>query len=615
MDLDLARYPDLPPVSREDYEAAVTKALGGRALDQLRAVTADGIPIPLLGGPRPDRAAVPGRAAGIPWSIVQTVPLGDPDATNAVVREHLEGGVDAVDLVLPAGSPLAGAVATDPDGVLDRLFAGVHLDMIAVHLTGAADPVGLVRLLAATAERAGRRAGAVRVRAGFDPVVAALAAGGDVAARLGPAGETAAAALLAADLPEETMTRAVRADAFAALGATDLQQFSILLSATADAIGRALDAGLDAAAAADLAARIELRISADQQQFVTMARLRAARRLFALLLDAFGLPQRPAFVHAVTDWRMTTRRDPWVNILRSTIAAFAAAAGGADAITTVPHTALLGLPDAAARRLSRNVQTILTDEVNLHRVGDPAAGAGAIEDLTDALAEGGWRAFQALEAEGGLAAAVASGALTARIAAADAKARALVARRRIPIIGTSVWPLLDERAAAVLDGPPLAQPPLPGAHRLAEPFEALRDRSDAIRAGTGARPTLFLATLGPVSAHGARATWARALFEAGGIAVAGGDPHADPAEAATAFAASGATGACLCADDATYAAHAADAVAALVAAGARALLIAGRPPADGAPALAGCLYVHEGLDMVETLAALAARLTGEEPAR
>jgi methylmalonyl-CoA mutase len=304
-----------------------------------------------------------------------------------------------------------------------------------------------------------------------------------------------------------------------------------------------------------------------------------------------------------------------VNILRSTIAAFAAAAAGADAITTVPHTALLGLPDPAARRLSRNVQAILADEVNLHRVSDPAAGAGGIEELTDAMAEAGWEAFQSLSREGGLAAALSAGTLQARIAEADAKERALVARRRIPIIGTSTWPMLAERSAAVLPGPPLLTPPLPGAHRLAEPFEALRDRSDAILAATGRRPTLFLATLGPVSAHGARATWATALFEAGGIAVAGAEPYAGPDEAVAAFRASGATGVCLCSDDATYGGMACDAAAALAAAGARPVMLAGRPPADGSWGAAVDGHVHEGLDMVEMLTGLQARLTDTETAR
>jgi methylmalonyl-CoA mutase len=616
MDIDLSRYTELPPVTEADYEAAVAKALGTRTLDQLRAVTLDGLRVPAIGRRRDDCAAVPGRGAGTAWSIVQKVPLGEPAETNAVVLEHLQGGVDAIDLLLPAGAPIAGGTAADPDGLIDRVFAGVHLDMVSVHVTGASDPAGFARLLAGVAERSGRGAAGSRIRTGFDPVVAALWQGGDFASAHARTARAATGAIAAADLPPGTMPVAVRGEAWAALGATDLQQLAILLSAGADVVERSIAAGLSPDAAADLSERIEFRVAADHNQFLTMARLRAFRRLWALVLDAFGLPQRPAFVHAETAWRMTTRRDPWVNILRSTIATFAAAAGGADAITTVPHTALLGMPDAAARRLSRNVQTILADEVNLHRVGDPAAGAGGIEDLTDMLAEAGWSAFQVLEAEGGLAAAVASGALLARIAEADAKECALVAKRRISLIGTSTWPLLGEREAEVVPGPPLATPPMPGARRLAEPFEALRDRSDALLAGTGARPTLFLATLGPVASHGARATWAKALFEAGGIAVVGGDPYADAETAAAAFTASGAKGACLCADDATYAAHAATAAAALADAGAAPVILAGRPPADGGPygpAVGG--FVHEGQDMVETLGGLVDRIVSRETTR
>ncbi len=111
---------------------------------------------------------------------------------------------------------------------------------------------------------------------------------------------------------------------------------------------------------------------------------------------------KPAFVSAETAWRMMTKRDPHGNIVRGTIAALAAAVGGADAITVLPYSAALGLPDAHARRIARNTQTILIEESNLYRVADPAAGSGAIETLTDALCAKAWTLFQEIEREGGV---------------------------------------------------------------------------------------------------------------------------------------------------------------------------------------------------------------------
>ncbi len=608
MDIDLSRYDEFPPATREAWEEAARQALGARTLDQLLAVTLDGIRVPALGGPRPDLDPVPGRAVGRPWSIVQKVVLTDPETTNRQLLDELAGGADAVDLLVPAGSLLAAgasAAANEPGSSLVRVFSGVYLDMAAVHFTGVASPIPMLAAMREVALRSGRDPSASRLYAGFDPFAAAAAAasaGADPAAALAGAEADFGEAVAASSELSGGALLAARGEVWHALGASDATQLAIALATGRAILGRWLERGGDSEGAARLAGRIEVRLVADQDQFRTMARLRAFRRLWALLLDGYGLPQAPAFVHAETSWRMLARRDPWVNILRSTIAAFAAAVAGADAITTVPHTAALGRPDADARRLSRNVQTVLMQESNIHRVADPAAGAGGLEDLTELVAEAGWDAFRRIEREGGLAAAIASGALLSRIAETDARERDLVARRRIPVTGVSTFPHLSEPAATVEPGDPLPAP-APGARRLAEPFEALRDRSDAILARTGRRPAVFLASLGSAAAHGSRLAWARNLLAAGGIEAAGGEPLAGADAAAEAFTAAGARLACLVADDETYAGQAAATAAALKRAGADQVLLAGRPPKGEGGFDAGGVdrFVHEGLDMVDLL--------------
>ena len=275
-----------------------------------------------------------------------------------------------------------------------------------------------------------------------------------------------------------------------------------------------------------------------------------------------ALAPHPVRLHAETAWRMTTRRDPWVNLLRTTIATFSAGIGGADSVLVLPFTAALGLPDAFARRIARNSQHILLEEANLWRVADPAAGAGGFESLTDALCEKAWALFQEIEREGGIVESLARGSLQDRIAVVRDQRERAAATRKDPITGVSAFPNLHEAPVSVLiaapaigaagqrDGAeaaapasarakadsrvvpftalveasgrgapisdavasaqapdPMATTPLPST-RTAEPFERLRERSDAYLTRMGERPKVFLANLGPVADFTARAMFA-----------------------------------------------------------------------------------------------------------
>jgi methylmalonyl-CoA mutase len=317
------------------------------------------------------------------------------------------------------------------------------------------------------------------------------------------------------------------------------------------------------------------------------------------------------FVAAETAWRMMTRRDPWVNLLRTTMAAFAAGLGGADSIAVLPFTAAIGLPDAFARRLARNTQLILLEESHLARVGDPAAGSGGIEDITDKLCAAAWALFQEIEAKGGTAAALEAGIIQRKVAAVRADRAAAVARRRDAITGTSEFPDLRELPVAVLDVPPVERPdpvvptfePL-RRMRLAAPFERLRDASDARLASTGARPQVFLANLGKLSEFTARATFAKNFFEAGGIEALTNEGFAGTEHMVAAFRRSSAKLACLCGSDEVYARDAATAAQALAAAGAAHLLLAGRPKDQEDYRAAGiAAFIHAGCDALAILTA------------
>jgi methylmalonyl-CoA mutase len=308
-----------------------------------------------------------------------------------------------------------------------------------------------------------------------------------------------------------------------------------------------------------------------------------------------------------------TRRDPYVNMLRATIAVFSAGLGGADAIAVLPFTRALGLSDRFARRVARNTQLVLLEEANLAKVADPAAGSGGIEDLTEELCRAAWSLFQEIERAGGVWAALEAGLIQQKVAAVRTQREAAVARRKDVLTGTSEFPDLAEAPVAVLDVPPVALAPYPAALtfepmkaiRLAEPFEALRDASDRVLAQTGARPKIFLANLGTLAEFAARATFAKNFFEAGGIEAVSNDGFANQDESIAAFRASGVKLACLCSSDGVYAREATAVARALTTAGAH-VYLAGRPgKLEAALKEAGVQsFVYVGCDALATLKAI-----------
>ena len=601
------------PADRTRWLGLVDAALKGAEFDRrLLARTSDGIRVePLYPAAAP--AAQPMREPG-PWRIVQRVDHPDPAAANAQALADLEGGADALTLVF------AGALGARGYGVsarsveeLDAILRGVMLPLIALRVDAGARGLEAAALVLDVAARRGEDPSAYDLDLGIDPI-GALAATGSLGATWDETAQGLAAAV------SELEGRGFRGRALIAdgrpyheAGAGEAAELAAVL-ATALTYLRVLDAaGHELAEARD---RIAVLLTADADEFVTVAKLRAMRRLWARVEQACGLDPRPLRLHAETAWRMMTRRDPFVNILRTGMAAAAAGIGGADAVAVLPYTQALGLPDAFARRVARNSQIVLIEESNLARVADPAAGAGGFEALTAQLTDAAWAAFQAIEAEGGIVAALGAGTLQRRIAATrEARARA-VASRRQPLTGASEFPNLAERPAAVLavEPVPAGPPPTSGAgaalicealpsRRVAEPYEALRDASDAHLAASGRRPAVFLANLGAVAAFNARATFAANAFAAGGIEALTNDGFTEADALAAGFRASGATLACICSSDGIYAERAVEAARVLAEAGAGPIYLAGRPTDLAEPLSAAGVhaFLYVGCDLVALL--------------
>ncbi|MDA0567015.1 methylmalonyl-CoA mutase subunit beta [Streptomonospora sp. S1-112] len=548
---------------------------------------------PYTRGGRPQGAVSDG------WEVRQQHRDPDPARTRRAVLADLENGVGALWLVAgPGGVPVEGIGEALADVYLD--FAPVVLDAGPEYEAAAGE------LLRAWRDR-GLPDAAVTGGLGIDPL--------STAARTGlPADLDTAARAAAHHALRHPRLRLVTADAtpYHDAGGSEAQELGAAVAAGTAYLRALTAAGLDLA---DAARRVEFRFAASADQFLTIAKLRAARAMWDRVLEMCGLgPDRPAmYQHAATSAAMATRRDPYVNMLRATLACFGAGVGGADAVTVRPFDSALGLPDGFARRIARNTQALLIEEAHLARVIDPAGGSFYVERLTADLYHAGWAFFQELEGAGGMAEALAAGLVAERVEEVWRRRRDAVAHRRDPITGVSEFPHLDEprieRPAAPADAPAPASADVPAPraalrpHRYAEDFEALRDRSDAHLAATGARPRVFLATLGPAAAHTARAAFAGNLLRAGGIEPVGGDTAGGPAEAAAAFAASGARIACLCSADKVYAEQAAEAAAALKAAGAELVLLAGRPSAvaEGAPVDDFCFAGGDALSLLTKL--------------
>ncbi|PSK99552.1 heterodimeric methylmalonyl-CoA mutase small subunit [Murinocardiopsis flavida] len=508
-----------------------------------------------------------GRAQGAGpygWDVRAEHRDPDPAATRTAVLADLENG--ATSLWLHAGA------AGLPESALAAALTDVHLGLAPVVLDAGADYAGAAGALLTAHDDAGVPPGEVRAHLGIDPLSAAL--------RTGDAPDVALAARVAAGhadrYPNATLMTADATPVHDA-GGSEAQELGASMAAGVCYLRALTAAGLGLG---DAAARVEFRYAASADQFLTIAKLRAARAMWARVASACGLTGSAAAMrqHAVTSAAMMSRRSPYVNMLRTTLACFGAGVGGADAVTVRPFDHALGLPDAFSRRIARNTQSLLVEEAHLARVIDPVGGSFYGERLTADLYAQGWAFFQALEAAGGLAAAEGRALLGARVEDVWRDRRARLADRTDPLTGVSEFP---DAAEAPLRRRPAPKPPEgPGGlprRRYAEEFEALRDRCDAHGASTGARPRVFLATLGPVAAHNARAMFTANLLQSGGIEPVPAGATEDAGQVAAAFAESGTGVAVLCGSDRLYTERAAETVAALRAAGARRVLLAGDP--------------------------------------
>ena len=608
---------DFPSASLPDWRRLVDKALNGGDFDhRLVARTADGLRIEPLFSQRPaGSVALPtlSRHQGLAWDIRQVQAETDPAAVNAAILEDLTGGATSV-LLQIAAPGLSGVPGGRAD--LARALDGVLLDVCPVALKAGAGAVEAAASLIQIWDQQGLAGAQRRGAFNYDPL-GTLAETGGLPISL-PQALAQAAELVRQALPWPHVT-VLRADGHVwhAAGASEAQELAGVLAVVVAYLRAVEVAGITPAQALP---KIAINLAVDADQIMGLAKFRAIRRLVTKICEACGAPGAVKItVTAETARAMMTKRDPWVNMLRTTMAAATAAMGGADCITVLPFTWALGQPDAFARRMARNTSIVLMEESGLARVLDPAGGSFAIETLTADLEQAAWKLFQKIEAAGGLAAMLSTGAWQNRIAHTATAKRQAIATGKIQLTGTTAFPRLGDDGITVTPWPeqPTLGTDLDGARvlplepfRASEPFELLRARADKYAVRHGEQPRVFLACLGPLASHATRATWTANFLAAGGITVVQSEPLLQSAYAGQAFADSGASVACICGSDESYG-ELGDAIASLLrTAGATEVYLAGRPKRlEAALQQAGVSgFIFAGCDMIETLGSLQAAI-------
>jgi len=581
---DLPLAAEFAPAGYDAWRKLAEGVLKGAPFEKLVGKTSDGIAIdPIY--PRAIKAlAIPGRALGAPWQIMQRVDHPDETEANKQALHDLENGATGLTLVFAGSVGARGFGLPATKEAVEQVLQDVHLDAgIGIELQFPPQSCDVVRHLAELIKSRGTDPAACDIRFGIDPLGARAVQGSSAADWSEIARGVAEVATGLSAMGFKGPVLAADGRVIHDSGGSEAQELAFVLGCSV-AYLRALEAAgvpLDQARG-----MIFARLSADADQFLTLAKFRALRLLWARIEQSCGLAPKPLFVAAETAWRMLTQRDPSVNMLRATVATFSAALGGANSLAVLPHTLALGLPDAFARRVARNTQLVLLEESNLEKVADPAAGSGGIEALTREQCDAAWTQFQEIEQAGGMFAALAANAIQPRVAATRAARDKAIGKRRDVLTGASEFPNLHEAPATVLDVRPVAAPAAGTAKisfeplapiRIAKPFEVLRDKSDAVLARKAVRPKVFLANLGSAADFTARATFAKSFFETGGIEAIDTEGFTDAAALAAAYKASGAAFACLCSSDKAYAVHAAAAAQALRDAGCKRIYLAGRP--------------------------------------
>ena len=642
---DVEDFPDVPldeftPPTDEEWKAACeallkgapfekkmfTKTYEGITFDPMytRKHTEDILPKGVMPGMGDYLRGVDAAGyIGKPWGIAQACDETLPAENNELLRHENDKGATIYHIVLDTASR-AGVDARQAEKVGDTgtsvttvedmhvLLTGLDLAKFPLYVYTGANAVPLLALVAAARRAAGEDMKNVRGIVGADPI-GTLVTDGKLPASLDSYYDSlAAAARWAMVNAPHLRTVFVRSDVYSSGGANDVQEVAAVLAAATAYLRALCERGLTIDAAAS---QIAFAFSMGANFFLQIAKLRAVRPLWAQIVKAFGgnAEAQKMRIHARPALFFKTVYDPYVNMLRNTTEIFSGVVGGIDSFESAPFDEPIRKGDEFSRRIARNVQIMLQEEFGLLQPIDPAGGSWAVETLTRQMKEKIWAAFQGIEKEGGIAAALRAGTVQEGIAKVLADRFKNADLRRDRIVGNNMYPnmtetLLETRAEdtaalkaqrtkdieaylsdidtkhrdealaafkadgsvqnaveAALAGATIAE--LMAAltagkgaetvaaiapHRWSERFEALRRRTEDYKAAKDDNVKIFLANMGPIPQHKARADFTTGFLQVGAFEVLGNDGFKSVDEAAEAARASGADAVVICSTDATY---------------------------------------------------------------
>ncbi len=444
----LTRDVDLPNPDAKRWLALAEKALAGGSFEEkLVSHTDDGIRIEPLSERSTTAEPLLRTNPKLPWIVSQRV--DDPDIARASAQalEDIAQGATGLSLVFEGAPNAFGYGLPRTAEALETVLDGVPLNRVQVRIDAHPWSRAVADWLLAFLTR--RRSDPTKLNLSFGIDPAAIFAGtGRLRTSIEALQESMPQSLahfFSMGVPGVLLEADGRV--FHNAGATEAQELGTMIASAVSYLRMFEKARQPLVYAAP---HIRFALTVDHDQLLSVAKIRALRQLWSRVLEVCSIPPSAATVHAETSWRMMTAADPETNILRSTIACFAAAAGGADSISVLPHTAAHGLPDAFARRVARNTQIVMAAESHVGFVADPASGSGAIEALTEQLCELAWEEVRRIESEGGVLRSLAAGKLQQRIVAArdDRSRRHRDGARQI--VGTTAYRLDGERPVKTL---------------------------------------------------------------------------------------------------------------------------------------------------------------------
>ncbi len=365
------------------------------------------------------------------WQIRQDIETDDLEQANRLAIDAIHRGATGVGMV-------AEDLATEKD--VEELLKGISPAEVAIHFGAAESYPALIKVIAAYVKSQKLPAEKLNGSFDFDPISYLLLNGEFWKSEKSDLSEVATMIKLSKELLPSMKVINVNGHYFNSAGATMVQELGFALASGAEYLALTTNAAITVD---DAAQRMMFSFGVGSNYFMEIARLRAARLLWAKIVEQYK-PQNEAsmqmWIHCNTSAWNKTLFDPYVNLLRTTTEAMSAIIGGTQSLSILPFDTFYKDPDEFSNRLARNQQIILKEEVYLDKVVDPAAGSYYIENLTQLIAEAAWKVFIQVEEKGGMIEAVKAGFVQELVEKSAGQRLDDIANRRIIQLGTNQHP-------------------------------------------------------------------------------------------------------------------------------------------------------------------------------